>query len=439
MGGGFFSLINGHMVMGAAIPLVAVLVFFLHEVGHYVAARLCRVHVERITVGIGRTLWTRTDRNGTLWTIRVFPVCGFIQVAQKTADDSQRKGVFCYQPLWKRALIVAAGPLTNIVLAWFMFVAFFALAGQPSTPPYIAGVEIGGPAEEAGFLVGDQIVALNGKPVQRYEDVLDVTHDTEMAGQVLSFVIKRGDNVVKTDAQPISVSYTDDLGFARTHGRIGVLPVHYPLNLGAFVTVNGLETGEDPARARALLLERMDRTIVIGIRSRDGNVHEYTVNILSSLNDGFYDPDSPYYERVFLGRMKHNFYLDRGLFASMKFAFRDTTRLITGVTGVAGRIGRTDRTLVEPETWVSRSVSTWKHTFYIVFYVGICLSVSIALMNLLPIPGFDGSMLLRYLLEAFTGPERAEVVGPYASRIALLFLAGALMVINLETLALFMK
>ena len=76
---------------------------------------------------------------------------------------------------------------------------------------------------------------------------------------------------------------------------------------------------------------------------------------------------------------------------------------------------------------------------FIAIYIGVCLSISIAVMNVLPIPGFDGSMLLRYGLEAALGPEQAEKVGSYVSRAALLFLIGILMLINRETLALFMR
>ena len=433
---GYFSLFDERMVLGISIPLVAVLVFFIHEFGHYFTARMCRVHIESVTIGIGREIWARKDSRGTQWSIRIFPVCGFVHVEQKVKDGSG-KVAFHYQSLWKRFLIVAAGPLANIILAWLMFMLFYMAAGQPAIPPYITGVEIGSPAEEAGFRAGDRIVALNGKPVEKFGDVYKATQ--HVTGKPVSFILDRNGQTIKTKATAIGTSYTDPLGFERAHGRIGALSLHQPLALKGIVSVNGLDTTDNVDRARRLLLERLDRDIIIGIKAVDGKTHDCTVNISSALNGGLRDLRGKDYDHVYLGRAAHNFYLHRGALESMGAAFEDTGRLITGVIGVAGRIGRMDRTLVEPEVRVAREVSAWKYSMFTAIYLGVCLSLSIAIMNFLPIPGFDGSMLLRYALEAAVGTERAEKIGPYVSRAALLFLIGTLMLINRETLALFMR
>lgn len=436
MENGFFSLINGHMVLGAAIPLVAVAVFFLHELGHYVAARLCRVHVENITVGVGREIWRRTDRRGTLWLVRAFPICGFVHVAQKKEGEEARHGVFCYQPLWKRALIVAAGPLTNLLLAWFMFTLFFVTAGQPSVPPYVVGVERGSPAEQAGFRTGDRLLAMEGRPVERFDDVWAVTADA--SDRKLSFTLLRKGEKVETEVTPVHAVYTDLKGFSRSHGRIGAMHLHEPLSLDAITAVGGVETGGDPARTRELLRGRMDSDTVIGVHSDDGAPHYYDVHILAALNEGMADPASRDYGRVYLGATKHNFYFRRGLIDGMTEGFKETARLVSGVAGVVGRMTGADNTMVAPQVWVSRDVSPWRSNMFIVFYAGICLSISIALMNLLPIPGFDGGALLRYLVEAVLGPARADVVAPYVTRMAFLFLIGVMMLINREAIAMFM-
>lgn len=436
MENGFSSLIDGNMALGLAIPLVAALVFFTHEFGHYFTARLCRVHVESVAIGIGREIWARKDGRGTLWSIRIFPVCGFVHVEQRT-QDGDGKVAYHYQSLWRRFLIVAAGPLSNVLLAWLMFLFFYTAAGQPSVPPYITGVEIGSPAEEAGFSIGDKIAAVNGKPARRFDELYEATQP--VTGRPVPVTVDRGGQTIETDVTAMAVAYTDPLGFERAHGRIGLMALHQPLLFDAIVSVNGLDTRGNPDRVRELLLERMDRDIVIGTKAVDGKAHDYTVNISAAMNAGMLDPGSEDYNRVYLGRSPHNFYMRLDPLESMGEAFEDTARLVSGVIGVAGRIGRMDRSLIQPEVRVAREVSVWKYNMFTAIYIGICLSISIAVMNTLPIPGFDGSMLLRYAVEAAVGPERMEKIIPYISRAAFLFLIGVLMLINREVLALFMR
>lgn len=438
MDGGAFSFIDGNMVLGVMLPLVAVMVFMVHEAGHYVVARLCRVHVESVTVGLGRDVWSRTDSRGTLWTVRIFPVCGFVHIAQKKeGDGGNRSGVYCYQPLWKRFLIVLAGPVANIVLAFLMTTFFYIAAGWPSVPPFVTGVEIGSPAEEAGFRVGDEIVALDGKPVFRFDSVWEVAQ--RAAGKRFPIAVRRGGEILNMQPVVQEVSYTDDRGFKRRHGRIGLLGMHQPMDIDAVASVNGLDCANDTGRARRLLLERMGRDIVIGTDSVDGKVHNYTVNLSAELNKGLADPGSRDYEHIYLGRTAQNFYLPVSLAGGVGAGLRDTARLAAGIVGVAGRFGKIDRRMIEPETQVAREVSVWKYSLFVAFYAGVILSLSTAIMNILPVPGFDGGLMLRHVIEAFVGPERADVIGPYAVRIALITLVGVLSFINRDVLALFMK
>ncbi|HEY8190885.1 MAG TPA: site-2 protease family protein, partial [Alphaproteobacteria bacterium] len=160
-------------------------------------------------------------------------------------------------------------------------------------------------------------------------------------------------------------------------------------------------------------------------------VHPFHVNIDPTLNSGLSTDAS----KVFLGRRQNNFYLQRGLLESMGAAGADTKRLLSGISQAIGRIAGTDDSLVEPEVWVSRDVSQVKHAIFVIFYAGICLSLSIALLNMLPIPGFDGHLLLRYLVEMSIGSSRAAALVPYVSRFALAVLVVAFVMVNFEALA----
>lgn len=434
MGHGLLSFIDAHLgqiFMIAALPFMAGLVFFIHEFGHYLAARLCGVRVQKVVIGFGRPIWRHTDRRGTEWSVCMLPMCGFAHLAHEDTKGTGR-GTFGAQAAWKKFLIVAGGPLANIFLAWVLFTLYFVAIGQPSTPPYVTGVEVGSPAEQAGFKSGDRVLALNGAPVKRYDDIWSQVREV---GRPLSFLLMRDGYLLDTEAASVERTYTDSKGITRTNGRLGALPLHQGLRLRFIMNVDGQETGGDPEKARALLNDRMGRDIVIGIVGEDNKVHEFHVNIDPALNTAL-GKDAP---KVFLGRMPNNFYLRRGLLEGMGAAGADTKRLLSGISQAIGRITGTDESLIEPEVWVSRDVSQVKHAIFVIFYAGICLSLSIALLNILPIPGFDGHLLLRYLVEMSIGSSRAEILSPYVSRFALAVLVAAFVMVNFEALAALVK
>jgi regulator of sigma E protease len=431
---GLLFFIDAHMgqiFMIAMLPFMAALVFFVHEFGHYLAARLCGVRVQKVVIGFGRTIWRHTDRRGTEWNVRMLPMCGFAHLAHEDKGGAGHN-TFGAQAAWKKFLIVAAGPLSNIFLAWVLFTLYFVAIGQPSTPPYVTGVEVGSPADQAGFKSGDRVLALNGAAVERYDDIWSQIRE---AGKPLSFLLMRNGYVIDTEATPVRKIYTDGKGTPDNKGRLGALPLHQGLRLNLIMDVDGHETEGDPDKARALLLDRMEQDIVIGIRGEEGRIHEFRVNIDPALNPGLQE-GAP---RVFLGRMQNNFYLQRGLLESMGAAGADTKRLLSGISQVMGRIAGTDDRLVEPEVWVSRDVSQVKHAIFVIFYAGICLSLSIALLNILPIPGFDGYLLLRYIVEMAMGRSCAAVLNPYVMRFAIALLICAFIMVNFEALAALVK
>ncbi len=434
---GLSSLMDDNMIRAVSILIAAVVVFFVHELGHYVVARLCDVRVDNVTIGFGREVWRRTDTRGTLWSVRIYPFCGFVHLAQKTDQDENRKGVFCYQTVGKRFAVIAAGPLANLFLAWVILSAFFMGVGEPSIPPYVTGVEIGSPADKAGFKPGDKIVAFNGRAIVRFDDVWPVTQ--KVIDVPLPFTLERNGKIIETTAISQWSEYKDSKGFKRAHGRIGAMGQHQPLLLTAITSVAGQDAKGKEDRARALLLQNMDRDVIVGMKSEDGKSHDSLVNIPASANPGLRDSKAEDFDKVYFGQIKDNFYLRRDRVASMAAALDQTGRLITGVASVAGRIGGADRSLVKPDVKVSRNAAPLDFYLYNLVWLTAVLSICIALLNCMPVPGFDGAYMLLCLLEAALGVKRAEIVRPYAIRIAMLALVWAMMVINLDTLNLLFK
>lgn len=173
-----FTILAFLLVIG---PLI-----FVHELGHYFAGRACGVKAEVFSIGFGREIAGYTDSRGTRWKLGWMPMGGYVKFAgdmnpasQPTPEwlalpDEERARTFQAKPVWQRFIIVLAGPLTNFLVAIGIFMAFFAAYGVPRTPSVISAVIEKSPAAVAGFLPGDRVVAIAGRPVETFDDLADM-------------------------------------------------------------------------------------------------------------------------------------------------------------------------------------------------------------------------------------------------------------------------
>ena len=168
------------------IPFLIVLtvVVFVHEMGHYLVGRWCGIRVLTFSVGFGPELFGFTDRHGTRWRLSAIPLGGYVRFfgdenAASTPDfesvgkmsAADRMQSFPGANVWKRIATVAAGPIANFILAIGIFAVMFSLYGKPVSDPLVTHVEPGSAAEQAGLVAGDVIVAIDGRPVERFEEL----------------------------------------------------------------------------------------------------------------------------------------------------------------------------------------------------------------------------------------------------------------------------
>jgi regulator of sigma E protease len=181
----------------AFVVVLGVLVF-IHELGHYLAARWRGIHVERFAVGFGRPIASWEDRRGTEWRIGWIPLGGYVKLhGQETAADATpeqqaawRSGeTFHDKPVRDRAIVVAAGPAANFVLAAVLFALVYVTVGVPRSTTAIGQVVENSAAARAGLLPGDQIVALDGQPIARFDQVQ--RHIQPRPGQEVQVTILR--------------------------------------------------------------------------------------------------------------------------------------------------------------------------------------------------------------------------------------------------------
>jgi len=227
-------------MLGTVVPFLVVLgvLIFVHELGHYLAARSVGVHVEVFSIGFGRAIAGWTGRSGTYWKIGWIPLGGFVKLhgqespedrAQAEAEARARGEAL---PVWRegqsfaeksvgaRAWVVAAGPLANVLFAAVLLAGLYMTAGRPNTVPVVTAVQANSAAERAGLAPGDRIAAIDGRTINRFEDVQSVVR--LRPGQTLSLTVERAGTRLTLAATPERREVTDRFGNVQVIGLLGV-------------------------------------------------------------------------------------------------------------------------------------------------------------------------------------------------------------------------
>jgi len=215
-----------YFIIAAFILAIGPLVYF-HELGHYLVARWFGIGAETFSIGFGREITGWTDKRGTRWKVGWLPLGGYVKfvgdmnpASQPGAAESEDSRAFQNKPVWKRFLVVLAGPAANFLLAIVIFAAFFAIFGKPDTPSVIGLVSRGSAAEAAGIRPGDHIVRIAGQGTDTFEDITRIVF------------IRPGERVridLERDGQPLTVRATlgdveerDKFGQPYRKGLLGV-------------------------------------------------------------------------------------------------------------------------------------------------------------------------------------------------------------------------
>ena len=225
----------GGGLVGYVIPFVFVLslVVFFHELGHFLVARRCGVRIMVFSIGFGPEIVGFDDRYGTRWKISAIPLGGFVKffgddnaasvpdTARIAAMDAQERAQsFAFQPVYKRAAIVVAGPLANFVLAIVIFAGVFMLYGKQTMSARVDSVLADSAAAAAGFQPGDLVVAIDGRPIDNFAEMQRIVSTS--TGETLTIKVDRGGVPQVLKATPALKEVKDNFGNVQ---RIGVLGI----------------------------------------------------------------------------------------------------------------------------------------------------------------------------------------------------------------------
>lgn len=209
------------------ISFVVVLgiLIFVHEFGHFIVAKLVGVGVEKFSLGFGPKLVGKKI-GMTEYLISAIPLGGYIKMVGESPNaeisEDEKEISFSEKSVGRRMLIVVAGPLFNLVLAIFIFFAFFASSGVPVLLPEIGTIQEGRPAEKAGLQPNDLIASINGAPVESWEDMADLIKESE--GAPLGLEVHRENEIVYLDILPEIAPSQNLFGEEINRYVVGVTP-----------------------------------------------------------------------------------------------------------------------------------------------------------------------------------------------------------------------
>ena len=394
-----------------AFLVLLTIIVFIHEYGHFSVARMLGVKVDVFSIGFGKTLASWVDRHGTVWRIALLPLGGYVKffgdvnaasqappeaVQQETHPEGhpvttqfprpghedevashmtpeERAVCFHFKPVWARALIVAAGPIFNFILAVVIFTGIFLMVGRPNIDAVIGGVAENTPAAEAGLMPGDRILSIDGRQLDSFNPVYDIV--LLSGGRELDMVIERGGERTEIAVAPRRVESEDRYGNKIEVWQLGVRPDANAVAFQKFGFVDAVGQG----------VHELWRVLSV------------TVQFLARIVTGQEDA--------------------RQLGGPIKMAQYAGQSAMSGFDQSSYR--------EPPSFWTMLRVSLFDF-----ISLAAVVSVSIGFLNLLPVPVLDGGHLVYYAYEAVVGKPlgpRAQAIG---FRVGIVLLASLMIFVT---------
>lgn len=395
----------------------------IHELGHYLVGRLFGVKAEAFSIGFGKELAGWTDRRGTRWKLSALPLGGYVQFAgdmnpasaPSAGDDgltsAERARTFHVKPLWQRALIVLAGPLTNLVFAVAIIAGFNYANGKLVNPANVASFTEHSAAEAAGVKIGDRIVAVDGARIDGLADLRE--HVLPYPGQTVTLQIERDGQDIELPVKLSDETVSDSFGNESRIGNLGVdfmLPVVGEFTPGSAAEAAGLEVGDrilavDGKRVHGfselpdLVLDKPGEAISVTLL-RDGRELVLPITLGSmEVTDG-----AGKSARVGVMGIRPAIEVEPvGAAEAVALGFENSFGIMRMMVAGIGQILTGDRSVEELGGPIKiAKYSGEQFSLGWADFIGFValISINLAFINLLPIPGLDGGHLAFYAAEA---------------------------------------
>ena len=450
------------------IVTIGVLVTF-HEFGHYIIARWCGVKVLRFSVGFGRSLWSRTDKHGTEFRLALIPLGGYVKMLDERDDlvtPAERGQAFNQQPVGKRIAIIAAGPIANLLLCLLFYWGMF-VVGKPDFVPVMG--EATGIAAQAGIHEGDILLSVDGTYTPAFSQVVPPLMLAAIDRRDIQIVLKDSAGQQKSSLLKLS-QLPVDFDQTKMFQAIGLKAVSMnpPAIVGELVAdgaaLGRLQIGDQITKVGSIAIShytelspaiakqaRLNQPISF-LFEREGQVQQVLIqpklitsppgswsSIKAFFGIKITQAEPMWQIGVGVKRPEPKQTLLRyGPIESIGKAFAQTwettantfamlKRLISGAASAKNVSGTITVAQVANQ---EASTSVGSFLGFLAFF-----SLSLCIMNLLPIPVLDGGHLLYYAIELVTGHPVAERIQMAGQFIGLTLLAGLMLLAHYNDFA----
>lgn len=415
------------------------LLMIVHELGHYLVARYYGVHVERFSLGLGKILYKRTDKNGCEWAVSALPIGAYVMMRSQTseyASDEYKATSFDTKTVGQRAAITVAGPLANLLLAVVLY-ALIGVLGTNEPAPLLGPPAANTPAAQAGIQAGDRVLAVNQKPIKSWSQLRwQLMEKVQTGGEVqLTITDPFGASVERyIQLRPSSLSPDIDPLLATGLNLATPSPKIRDLVKGSAADQAGLQANDllvalngQPIVNAAYFVEQIknqaDQTIMLEIE-RQGQRMELPVQVSSHV-----DKQGQVIGRIgiMLGADIEMVTVRYGPIASVEQGLSRTAETFWLSLKMVGRMITGDvsvKNISGPVSIADYAGQTARIGLSAYLHFLALISISIGLLNLLPIPMLDGGHLLYYAIEAVTGRPVSDGVKLIGQRIGLSLLAA---------------
>ena len=407
---------------GWFLVAVFILVTF-HELGHFSVARLLGVGVSKFSVGFGKTLYSyRSRRSGTEYVLGVLPFGGYVKFIDEREDHVDPRDLpyaFNRQKLWVRAAIVIAGPGANFILAIFFYWLVFGI-GVPGVEPVIGYVEPGSSAEAVGLQRGDRIARVNGRKVRSWGEHRYYLLNQVEAGKTLTFAIVTPTGRNKTVSIESSRLQSGQLNPLVLEEQIGVLPRLAPI-VGTLIAGEVADASGIKVNDRFMVVDGITingwRDVVKTISSRPEQATRVSVLRNGSLKTIVVVPKAIHsldsvVGRIGVGPANHVVVVVRlGAGEAINRAVEATwllSKLTVGMIVQMVQGKESTKNIGGPLSIAKYAGASAQYGFTAFLTFLAILSISLGILNLLPIPVLDGGHLVYFIIEAIKGGPVSE-------------------------------